>query len=125
MKKIWAEFQDFLNQGDFVTIAVGLIIALQVKDVVDSVIVGIINPILSAIVGKPNFADFGFDIGRARISLGLVISALITLVVVLALLFLILKAYNAMKRRSPGDPDETELSVLREIRDGMNRGNAG
>ena len=125
MKKIWAEFQDFLNQGDFVTIAVGLIIALQVKDVVDSVIVGIINPILSAIVGKPNFADFGFDIGDARISLGLVISALITLVVVLALLFLILKAYNAMKRRQPGDADETELSVLREIRDGMNRGNAG
>lgn len=125
MKKIWAEFQAFLNQGDFVTIAVGLIIALQVKDVVDSIIVGIIDPILSAILGKQNLADFGFDIGNARISIGLVISALITLVVVLAILFLIIKAYNGMKRRQPGDADETELSVLREIRDGMNRGNAG
>ena len=52
MKKLWAEFKDFLNQGDFVTIAVGLIIALQTKAVVDSIIVGIIDPILAAIVGK-------------------------------------------------------------------------
>jgi len=125
MKKIWAEFQDFLNQGDFVTIAIGLIIALQVKDVVDSIIVGIIDPILSAILGKQNLADFGFDIGDARISIGLVISAAITFIVVLALLFVVVRAYNAMKRRRPGDPDETELSVLREIRDGLSRGNAG
>ena len=74
MKKMWAEFKDFLNQGDFVTIAVGLIIALQVKDVVDAIIAGIINPILSAIVGKQTSTDFGFDIGDARISIGLVIS---------------------------------------------------
>ena len=66
MKKIWAEFKDFLNQGDFVTIAVGLIIALQVKDVVDSIIVGVIDPILSAILGKENLSEFGFDIGDAR-----------------------------------------------------------
>ena len=33
MKKVWAEFKDFLNQGDFVTIAVGLIIALMVKGI--------------------------------------------------------------------------------------------
>jgi large conductance mechanosensitive channel len=124
MKKIWAEFKDFLNQGDFVTIAVGLIIALQVKDVVDSIIVGVIDPILSAILGKENLSEFGFDIGDARISLGLVLSAIITFIAVLALLFVVLKAYNAMKRRQPGDPDETELSVLREIRDNLNRGPA-
>ena len=122
MKKLWAEFKDFMNQGDFVTIAVGLIIALQTVAVVKAIIDGIISPILSAIVGKNSFDQFGFDIGDARISIGLVISALINFVVILAIVFLLLKAWNAMKRRTPEDDSDTELSVLREIRDSLNRG---
>ena len=117
MKKLWAEFKDFMNQGDFVTIAVGLIIALQTVAVVKAIIDGIISPILSAIVGKNSFDQFGFDIGDARISIGLVISALINFVVILAIVFLLLKGWNAMKRRTPEDDTDTELSVLREIRD--------
>ena len=122
MKKLWAEFKDFMNQGDFVTIAVGLIIALQTVAVVKAIIDGIISPILSAIVGKNSFDQFGFDIGDARISLGLVLAALINFVVILAIVFLLLKAWNAMKRRTPEDDVDTELSVLREIRDSLNRG---
>ncbi|HEX6787312.1 MAG TPA: MscL family protein [Acidimicrobiales bacterium] len=122
MKKLWAEFKDFMNQGDFVTIAVGLIIALQTVAVVKAIIDGIISPILSAIVGKNSFDQFGFDIGDARISIGLVLAALINFVVILAIVFLLLKAWNAMKRRTPADDVDTELSVLREIRDSLNRG---
>ena len=113
MKKLWAEFKDFMNQGDFVTIAVGLIIALQTVAVVKAIIDGIISPILSAIVGKNSFDQFGFDIGDARISIGLVLAALINFVVILAIVFLLLKAWNAMKRRTPADDGDTELSVLR------------
>ena len=122
MKKLWAEFKDFMNQGDFVTIAVGLIIALQTVAVVKAIIDGIISPILSAIVGKNSFDQFGFDIGDARISIGLVISALINFVVILAIVFLLLKGWNAMKRRTQEDDADTELSVIREIRDNLNRG---
>jgi large conductance mechanosensitive channel len=122
MKKLWAEFKDFMNQGDFVTIAVGLIIALQTVAVVKAIIDGIISPILSAIVGKNSLDQFGFDIGDARISIGLVLAALINFVAILAIVFLLLKAWNAMKRRTPADDGDTELSVLREIRDGLNRG---
>jgi large conductance mechanosensitive channel len=122
MKKLWAEFKDFMNQGDFVTIAVGLIIALQTVAVVKAIIDGIISPILSAIVGKNSLDQFGFDIGDARISIGLVLAALINFVAILAIVFLLLKAWNAMKRRTPADDGDTELSVLREIRDSLNRG---
>jgi large conductance mechanosensitive channel len=122
MKKLWAEFKDFMNQGDFVTIAVGLIIALQTVAVVKAIIDGIISPIISAIVGKNSLDQFGFDIGDARISIGLVLAALLNFVAILAIVFLLLKAWNAMKRRTPSDDVDTELSVLREIRDSLNRG---
>jgi len=122
MKKIWAEFKGFLNKGDFVTIAVGLVMALYFQHIVDALLQGVINPIIAAIFGKPDYRTIGFDIGDARISIGLVIDAIITFIVVGFLLFLILKAYDRMRRSSEQPDADTELTVLREIRDELHRG---
>ena len=81
MKKLWAEFKDFMNQGDFVTIAVGLIIALQTVAVVNAIIDGDHQPDpRPPSSARTASSQFGFDIGDARISIGLVISALINFV---------------------------------------------
>src|SRR5829696_4465993 len=97
-KSLLQEFKDFLNQGDFVTIAVGLIIALYFQKIVDSILAGVLFPIIAAI--------FSF-------------------IVVAALLFLILKAYNRMRATKTGAEADTELSVLREIRDSVRAGGRG
>jgi large conductance mechanosensitive channel len=120
MKKMLREFREFMDQGDFVTIAVGLVMALYVKTIVDSIIDGVINPIIAAIVGKPSLTDFGFDLGDSRISIGAVINAVIVFILVGLLLFFLLKAYNKFRNRrraGPDEPIETELEVLRQIRD--------
>jgi len=122
MKKIWEEFKGFLNKGDFVTIAVGLVMALYFQHIVDALLQGVINPIIAAIFGKPDYRSIGFDIGDARISIGLVIDAIITFIVVGFLLFLILKAYDRMRRSKDQPEADTELTVLREIRDELHRG---
>ena len=124
-RSILQEFKEFLNQGDFVTIAVGLIIALYFQKIVDSILAGVLFPIIAAIFGKPDFALIGFDIGDARISIGLVLNAIISFIVVAALLFLILKAYNRMRATKTGAEADTELSVLREIRDSVRAGGRG
>src|SRR5258705_6654221 len=98
-KSLIQEFKEFLNQGDFVTIAVGLIIALYFKSIIDALLLGVIYPIIAAIFGKPDFQDIGFDIGDARISIGLVINAIVSFVVVGFILFLIVKAWNRFKER--------------------------
>ncbi len=112
------EFKDFINKGDVVTIAVGLILALYFAKIVDALLNGVINPIIAAIFGESNFTNIGFDIGDARISIGLVIDAAISFVVVGFILFLIVKAYNKMQ---PPEPEEdsgpTEVELLTEIRD--------
>ena len=97
MKKYVDEFRDFINKGDVVTIAVGLVMALYFTKIVDAVLNGVINPIIAAIFGKPNFTEIGFDIGDARISIGLVIDAVISFIVVAFFLFLIIKAYNTLQ----------------------------
>ena len=66
MKKYLDEFKDFINKGDVVTIAVGLVMALYFQKIVDAVLDGVINPIIAAIFGERTRLDIGFDIGRRR-----------------------------------------------------------
>ncbi len=124
MKKYVDEFKDFINKGDVITIAVGLVMALYFKAIVDAVLNGVINPIIAAIFGKSSLDAIGFDIGDARISIGLVFSAIINFLVVAVFLFLVIKAYNNFKRSAPEAPAEPspEITVLTEIRDELRAG---
>jgi large conductance mechanosensitive channel len=118
MKNMLAEYKGFINKGDVVTIAVGLILALYFAKIVDAILAGVINPIIAAIFGESNYANIGFDIGDARISIGLVIDAVISFLAVGFILFLIIKAYNKWQ----ADDDEagpTEIELLTEIRDSL------
>ena len=77
MQNMIKEFREFINKGDVVTIAVGLIMALYFKAIVDAILAGVIEPIIAAIFSESTIAGIGFDIGDAYISIGLVISAAI------------------------------------------------
>ena len=118
MKSMLDEFKAFIQRGDVVTIAVGLILALYFAKIVDALLNGVINPIIAAIFGESNFTNIGFDIGDARISIGLVIDAVISFIAVAFILFLIIKAYNKWTGpKEPGGP--TEIELLTEIRDAL------
>ena len=116
MRKLIKDFGDFINKGNVLTIAIGLVMALYFQKIVDAFMVGVINPIIAAIFGKSNFTEIGFDIGDARISIGLVIDAVISFVAVAFFLFLIVDAYNRM-RPSEADVGGDRGRLLAEIRD--------
>ncbi|MGD9703291.1 MAG: MscL family protein [Acidimicrobiia bacterium] len=118
MKKFFAEFRDFIATGNLIEIAVALILALKVKDVIDAFMTGVINPIIGAIIGKQDLTQLGFDLGDARISIGLVLQALLNLVLVGLVLFFIVKAYNKM-RKPAGVAGPTEIELLTDIRDSL------
>ena len=125
MKKMAAEFKDFINKGDVVTIAVGLIMALYFQKIVEAILDGVINPIIAAIFGESTFTNIGFDIGDARISIGLVIDAAISFVVVAFILFLLVRAYNNMKADAEEeDSGPSEVDLLTEIRDQLKANNS-
>lgn len=120
MKSMLEEFKDFINKGDVVTIAVGLVLALYFKTIVDKLIEGVITPILAAIFGETNYASIGFDLGDSFVSIGLVLGAIIDFVVVAFILFLLVKAYNKWKAEAPeDDAGPTEVELLTEIRDSL------
>ena len=124
MKKWIEEFKDFINKGDVVMVAVGLVMALYFKAIVDALLNGVVNPIIAAIFGKADIVDIGFTINGAKFSIGAVITAAINFVVVAVILFLIIKAYNNFKRTAPEAPAEPspEVTVLKEILDELRAG---
>lgn len=120
MKNLLKEYKEFINKGDVVTTAVGLVMALYFKTIIDKLIEGVITPIIAAIFGQANYTEIGFDIGDARISIGLVLGAVIDFIAVALILFFILKAYNKMRKTAEEEPaGPTEVELLTEIRDSL------
>jgi large conductance mechanosensitive channel len=120
VKNMLNEFKDFINKGDIVTIAVGLVMALTFKAIVDALVAGVIEPIIAAIVGETDFSTIGFSIGDAFLSIGLVIQAIVNFIIVALVLFLVVKAYNKMKPAEEAAPaGPTEVELLTEIRDSL------
>jgi large conductance mechanosensitive channel len=120
------EFRDFLMKGNLLEIAVGLILALAFKDVVDSLVADIFTPIIAALGGEPNFDSLVLDIGEGEIRYGSFLNAIISFIIVGLVLFLVVKAYNkavALRRREgvteEDEEESTEVVLLRQIRDNL------
>ena len=129
MKGFFKEFKDFISTGNMIELAVAVILGLAVKAVIDAFMSGVVNPVIGAIVGKPNldnFLTFTVRKGTSKesvISFGVVLTQLIALVIVGLVLFMFVKAYN--KIRTPvqaAPPGPSEIDLLTEIRDELRAG---
>src|SRR5690554_6295439 len=124
MKKLWGEFLKFVMSGNVLLLAVAFVMGLLTKQVIDSFVDNVINPIIAIPGGKPNFDAYTLEINDSVIRYGAFITTLINLLITGAVLFLIVKAYDAYRARKkshgeePEEPSE-ELLVLREIRDAL------
>jgi large conductance mechanosensitive channel len=126
VKNFLKEFKDFIATGNLVEIAVAFILALAIKAVIDAFMAGIVNPLIGAIVGKPNLDNFltitvrKNTANQATISIGVVLTQVISLVTVGLVLFFVLKAYNKMRKPVEDVPaGPTEVELLTEIRDSL------
>jgi len=113
------EFKDFALKGNLIEIAVGLILALAFFAVVTSFVGDIVNPIIGAIFGQPNFDSLVIDIGDAEIRYGSFITVLINFLIVAFVLFLIVKAANRLMPKKEEEAGPTEIELLTEIRDSL------
>ena len=117
-------FKDFLLRGNVVDLAVAIVIGTAFATVIKAFTDGIINGILGAIGGTPNFNGAGFRVNDSLINIGLVVNALIYFVIVAAsVYFLVVVPVNKlMERRKSGEEGEVQapsedILLLQEIRD--------
>jgi large conductance mechanosensitive channel len=104
------DFKEFLLRGNLVDMAVGIVIGVAFAAVVTALVADLITPLLAAIGGKPDFAGLSFTVNKSHFLYGAFINALITFLVIAAVIFfLVVKPVNALMRRFKTEPpvDET------------------
>jgi large conductance mechanosensitive channel len=121
VKQFVSDFRKFVMRGNVVDLAVAVVIGLAFNAVIQSFVNNIINPIIGAIFGKPNFDNLTVKIGHGVIRYGAFITALINFLIIAFALFLVVRAFSSLQTRlSKQTEEEAELSekdVLLEIRD--------
>lgn len=101
-KGLIAEFKDFINRGNVIDMAVGIIIGAAFTSIVTALVDNIINPFITLITGGNGTNVGGLAIpvtDTQSIDFGAFISAIINFLIIAFCVFLIVKAFNKMKDR--------------------------
>ena len=104
------DFKEFLLRGNLVDMAVGIVVGLAFAAVVSALVADLITPLIAAIGGKPNFGSLSFTVNKSHFLYGAFINALITFLVIAAVVFfLVVKPVNMLMARRRTEPpvDET------------------
>lgn len=138
------EFKEFALKGNVIDLAVGVIIGGAFGKIIDSVVKDLIMPLVSAVIGSPDFSSLylvlkgdvpaGASLDDARKAAGAVIFAYgnfitvaINFILLAIIIFLMIKAINSLKRKqdeaapvAPAGPSSTD-QLLIEIRDELKK----
>ncbi|MFJ4694002.1 large conductance mechanosensitive channel protein MscL [Streptomyces sp. NPDC088766] len=137
---VWQGFKAFLMRGNVVDLAVAVVIGAAFTNIVNSVVKGVINPLVGA-VGTKNLDSYssclkgpctgtGDTATGVRILWGSVLGATLTFVITAAVVYFLMvlpmskylarmEARRKAKESTREVIEVTELEVLKEIRDAL------
>jgi large conductance mechanosensitive channel len=99
------DFREFLLRGNLVDMAVGIVIGIAFAAVVTALVADLVTPLIAAIGGNPDFSSLSFTINKSHFLYGAFINALITFVVIAAVIFYaVVKPVNALMARRKTEP---------------------
>lgn len=130
------EFREFALKGNVVDLAIGVIIGAAFSRIVDSVVADLFMPVLGAIVGGLDFSNYFIALSRevtatnladaqkqgAVLAYGRFFTIALNFAIIAAVLFMVVKTINRMKRQEAAAPAEpapppADVVLLTEIRD--------
>ena len=140
------EFKEFAMKGNFVDMAIGIVIGAAFGTIVKSFVDDIIMPVVGALTGGVVFSNMFITVvesadgiahstvaaaaeaGAVTINYGLFINAVVTFLIVAFALFIVVKGMNKAKEAAakaeeeeaakPAEPSE-EVKLLTEIRNAL------
>lgn len=135
---MFKEFREFINRGNVIDLAVGVVIGAAFGPIVSNLVDNIIMPPIGLILGKVDFSNIIIPLdgnsyktldaakaaGAPVMAVGLFINAVIKFLITAFAVFLVVKAYNTTKKKdaqaapAPAPPaPSNEEKLLTEIRD--------
>ena len=146
MKKFFEEFKTFAMRGNVIDMAVGVVIGGAFGKITTSIVNDIIMPVIGAITGGLNFADWKIVLKEAvanaegvidpateiAITYGNTIAIILDFIIIAFAVFCMVKALNNLHKKQeepapepeapPAPPAPTTEELLAEIRDLLKEG---
>ena len=132
MQDVWTQFKEFIKKGNIVELGVAFVLGVAFKTIVDAFAgdgkgnPGILGSLIGVVFGgeQPNFGDRGITLNGSFVPVGGFVTAVLNFAVVAIVLFVVIKAYNRIRRPADDTPEApTELDLLAAIRDELRRTN--
>lgn len=122
------EFKNFISKGNVVDLAVGVIIGGAFGKIVSSLVNDILMPIIGVLIGGVDFSNLMLKVGNAKIAYGMFIQNIIDFLIIAFCVFIFVKIVNKLSNLTKNEENkkeekitETELSVLKEIREELKK----
>lgn len=104
------EFKDFAMRGNVLDLAVAVIIGGAFGKIVASLVNDVLMPLIGLVMGGVNFSELAFTVGAAVVKWGAFVQAIIDFIIIAFVIFLIIKAANASKKKeAPAPPAEPTI----------------
>lgn len=112
------EFKEFINRGNVVDMAVGVIIGAAFTAIVNSLVSNIINPLIGLFVGRIDLSNLTWTIGNATFKYGNFINSVINFLIIAFVVFIMVKILNKVlpheesKKETPHPSAEESLEKI-------------
>lgn len=80
-------FKAFILRGNVIELAIAVVIGLAFNAVITAVVKDLLTPLIAAIFGSPNFSTLTFTIHNSQFDYGDVINALISFLLIAAVIY--------------------------------------
>ncbi len=102
------EFKDFAMKGNVIDMAVGVVIGVAFKAIVDSLVKDIIMPPIGYLTGGIDFSAMALPLNdKVSIGYGTFLNAVISFLIVAFAIFMVIKQVNRLSEITKPKKDET------------------
>lgn len=121
MKKFFNEFKKFIERGNVIDLAVGVLIGGAFSKIVSSLVNDLFMPFVGILIGGHDFTNLTLKVGDAEIRYGSLIQNIVDFLIIAFCIFIFISIINKFFNKKEEVKEVTkksdEVVLLEEIRD--------
>jgi len=123
IKKVLGEFRQFIERGNVVDLAVGVVIGSAFSKIVTSIVNDLLTPTIGILLGGLDFSNISLTVKDSTINFGLFINSVIDFFIIAVCVFIFVKFINKLTKKkekveevkTPEPKKSNEELLLEEI----------
>ncbi len=114
-KGLVKEFKEFIERGNVIDLAVGVVIGSAFGKIVSSIVDDILMPLIGVLLGGLDFSNLSIKVGEATVKYGSFIQNVIDFLIIAACVFVLVKAVNKFTKKKEEPKEEAPKKSAEEV----------